>query len=266
MEVIKLAYGYTLTSAGRTLLLQLQAGEVSPFVISRIAVGDGEVPDGTNPATLTGLIHEVVRSQATCTVPIVEADTLSFEIEYRNKWDADTFYDGYTDPTGLTESFWLKEYGIFALDSNGNEILLYYANLGEFPESVARWNGRNLVSKRYPVSISIVDDDTDVELAFPAHAFITSDYLESRLAASGGGVVFSADRPTGDWNLWLQDLGEADEVSNPFEDDGTLLLMTAPVSEPGEFIVEDEDGAEETVTNMTDNQETAGQEDIIAAD
>jgi hypothetical protein len=201
-----MAYGFTLTTAGRTLLLQLQAGH--KMTITRIAVGDGEVPDGTNPATLTGLIHEVERSQATCTVPYVEADTLSLEIEYRNKWDAGTFGEGYTDPDGLTASFWLKEYAIFALDVDGNEVMLYYANLGEFPESVAKWNGRNLVSKRYPVSISIVDDDTEIDLLFPANAFITSSYLEERLGRVGGGVVFAAAKPEGGWSLWLQDFGE----------------------------------------------------------
>lgn len=203
-----MAYGFTLTTAGRALLLQLQAG--NSMTISRIAVGDGEVPDGTNPATLTGLIHEVGRSQATCTAPVVEADTLNLEIEYRNKWDAGTFGDGYTDPNGLTESFWLKEYAIFALDANDEEIMLYYANLGDFPESVAKWNGRNLVSKRYPVSISIVDDDTDIQLLFPAHAFITADYLEDRLSVIGGGVVLSSVKPSGEWKLWLQDMGEAE--------------------------------------------------------
>ena len=205
-----MAYGFTLTAAGRKLLLELQTD--ATMRITRILVGDGTVPDDVNPATFTGLIHEVERSQATCTVPYVESDTLSLEIEYRNKWSDGTFGEGYTDPTGLTESFWLQEYGIFALDVEGNEILLYYANLGEFPESVAKWNGRNLVSKRYPVSISIVDDNTDVQLDFPANAFVTSEYLEERLAVVGGGVVFSDTKPTGSWKLWLEDLGE---VENP---------------------------------------------------
>ncbi len=171
-----MAYGYTLTAVGRNLLLKLQAG--SSMTISRIAVGDGDVPDGVDPTSLTSLINEVERSQATCTKPIVEDDTLSFEIEYRNKWENGTFGENYTDSEGLEESFWLKEYAVFALDEDDNEVMLYYANLGDFPEPVAKWNGRNLVSKRYPVSISIVQDDTDVQLAFPANAFITSEYLE----------------------------------------------------------------------------------------
>jgi hypothetical protein len=164
------------------------------LTITRIAVGDGGMPDGTNPAELTGLIHEVARPQATCSVPFVESDTLSLEIEYRNKWDDGTFGEGYTDPTGLTESFWLQEYAIFALDADGNEIMLYYANLGDFPEPVAKWNGRNLVSKFYPVSISIVDDETEVELLFPANAFITAEYFAERLANLDMGY-FDGDEP-----------------------------------------------------------------------
>lgn len=259
-----MAYGYTVTAAGRTLLLQLQAG--NSMTISRIAVGDGEVPDGINPATLTSLVNEVARSQATCTVPVVEADTMSFEVEYRNKWDAGTFGDDYTDPTGLTESFWLKEYAVFALDANGIEVMLYYANLGDFPEPVAKWNGRNLVSKRYPVSISIVDDDTDVQLAFPARAFVTADYLEERLSSFGGGVVFSPNRPTGDWKIWLQDFGEI--PGYPFEGDTEtpLLLDTAPLNAPGAFALEDDAGDGETITNMTDDPQSAGESDIILAE
>ncbi len=48
---------------------------------------------------------------------------------------------------GLEEEFWLKEFGVFARDGE-EEILLYYASLGEYPQYVEAYeNGKVNIKK-----------------------------------------------------------------------------------------------------------------------
>jgi hypothetical protein len=161
--VIFLGYGFTLTAAGRNLLMRLQTGDT--LAISRIMVGSGILDGGTDPDYLTDLINPV--TFAASTAPVVKDNVLSMTIEYRNDMNG-----------GLTENFWLSEYGIFAKDSSGSEILLYYADLSELPEPVIAWNsGRTPVMKRYPVEIILVTDNVNVTLNFDADAFVIHEDL-----------------------------------------------------------------------------------------
>ena len=105
---------------GKNLLAKLGTGE--QLQITRIMVGKGELAEGQNPADFTDLVQPV--AQATSTLPLVKENTLSFIVEYRNDLNG-----------GLEEGFWLKEFGVFAQDGE-NEILLYYATLGDFPQYV----------------------------------------------------------------------------------------------------------------------------------
>ena len=58
-------YGFTVTDKGRALIAKLVAGKT--LSLSRIMVGSGACPDGTNPKTLTDLVAPV--AAATSTVP-----------------------------------------------------------------------------------------------------------------------------------------------------------------------------------------------------
>ena len=119
--------GFVITQAGKKLLAELVIiGELN---ITRVMVGKGELPQGQSPEYFTDLIEPV--TQATSSIPVVKNGVISFIVEYRNDLNG-----------GLQEGFWLKEFGVFAKDGE-NEILLYYASLGEYPQYVEAYeNGK----------------------------------------------------------------------------------------------------------------------------
>lgn len=152
-------YGFVITSVGWTLLTKMLAG--TQLEISRIMVGSGRVADTVDPATLTELIAPV--ALATSTTPVIENNTVSFTVEYRSDLNG-----------GLDEGFWLNEFGIYAIDPDAGEILLYYATLGDYPQYVSPYTNGSVDIRRYPVSI-VLTSDLDVVIGYPALAFMTSE-------------------------------------------------------------------------------------------
>ena len=137
-----MSYGFIITEKGKNLLAKLTVGE--QLKITRIMVGKGEIPEGQNPVSFTDLVQPV--AQATSSIPVVKENALSFIVEYRNDLNG-----------GLEEGFWLKEFGAFAQDGE-NEILLYYATLGDFPQYVTAFKNGKVNIKRYFVTIAVSDE------------------------------------------------------------------------------------------------------------
>ena len=162
-----MAYGFMITVEGRKLLAKLVAG--SQLEITRVMVGNGDVEEGQSPAYFTDLVQPV--AQATSTLPVAKEDTVSFVVEYRSDLNG-----------GLEEGFWLKEFGVFARDEE-EEILLYYATLGDFPQYVTAYKKGAVDIRRYPVSIAI-SDSVEVVLAYPALAFMTSEEVKNFLTVN----------------------------------------------------------------------------------
>ncbi len=156
-----MSYGFVITEMGKNLLAKLGTGE--QLQITRIMVGKGELAEGQNPADFTDLVQPV--AQATSTLPLVKENTLSFIVEYRNDLNG-----------GLEEGFWLKEFGVFAQDGQ-NEILLYYATLGDFPQYVQAYINGVVNIKRYPVTIA-VSDKIEVVISYNALAFVTEERMK----------------------------------------------------------------------------------------
>ncbi len=157
-------YGFVITVAGRKLLAKRIAGE--ELEITRVMVGSGDVPEDTSPVYFTDLIQPM--AQATSTLPVAKDNTVSFIVEYRSDLNG-----------GLKQGFWIKEFGVFARDEE-NEILLYYATLGDFPQYVTAFQNGAVDIRRYPVTIAIADG-VDVTLAYPALAFVTEEKLRELL-------------------------------------------------------------------------------------
>ena len=157
-------YGFVITVAGRKLLAKKIAGE--EIEITRVMVGSGDVPEGASPVYFNDLVCPV--AQATSTLPVAKENTVSFIVEYRSDLNG-----------GLEQGFWIKEFDVFARDDE-NEILLYYATLGDFPQYVTAYKKGAVDIRRYPVTIAI-SDGVDVTLAYPALAFVTEEKLRELL-------------------------------------------------------------------------------------
>lgn len=153
--------GITTTVKGRALLAKLIAGET--LTLSRVMVGKGKLEDDTNPATLENLVEPV--AQGTSTTPTVKDETVSLTVEYRSDLNG-----------GLTNGFWLNEFGIYAIDPDDGEIMLIYANLGDFPQYVSKYNSNTVDVRRFPVSIAITDG-ANVNVTYSALGFMTSQEI-----------------------------------------------------------------------------------------
>ncbi len=150
--------GFMITVKGRKLLAKLVAGE--QLEITRVMVGSGNLGE-ESPAYFDDLIEPV--AQATSTIPIAQEDVVSFVVEYRSDLNG-----------GLQKGFWINEFGVFAKDGE-EEILLYYATLGDFPQYVMAYKNNGAIDvRRYPVSI-MVSDTVEVILAYPALSFMTAE-------------------------------------------------------------------------------------------
>ena len=156
-----MSYGLVITVEGRKFLAKQVAG--AQLIISRVMVGSGIVPEGTNPAYFTDLIEPV--AQATSTLPIAKEDTMSLIVEYRNDLNG-----------GLQEGFWIGEFGIFVRDGE-KEILAYYGTLGDFPQYVMAYKNGVVDIRRYPVMLKL-SDEVEVTLEYLAAAFVTEERMQ----------------------------------------------------------------------------------------
>lgn len=155
-------YGFTITAAGWRLLTKLLAYQ--RLELTRIMVGTGRVPQGVNPADLTDLVGP--KAPATSTAPRAQGTTTSFVVEYRSDLNG-----------GLEEGFWLNEFGVFAMDPQEGEVLLYYATLGDYPQYVSAMKEGTVDIRRFPVSIALTDQ-VEIFLSYPPLAFITPEDLD----------------------------------------------------------------------------------------
>ena len=165
--------GFTITMQGWRLLAKLLAG--SQLEITKIMVGSGKVPEGVKPSEITNLVQPV--ALATSTVPQVENEQVSFIVEYRSDLNG-----------GLAEGFWLNEFGVYAREANGEEILLYYATLGDYPQYVSAFNGSAMDVRRYPVSIAL-SGSPEVNLNYSAGAWVTAEELAAAIDKLAGEII-----------------------------------------------------------------------------
>ena len=153
-------YGGTITDAGRSLLASLVSGEKIQF--TKVHVGSGKVPSGTTPASLTTLVKYV--AAGTSTTPTVVDGVLNMTIEYRNDLNG-----------GLSTGFSLSEFGIYAKTSKSQEVLFYYATLGDSPQPVSAFVENRIDIRRFPISIAFNSDNvTEIQLLYSADAFVAS--------------------------------------------------------------------------------------------
>lgn len=153
-------YGCTIPRVGRELIAKVLASKI-PLTISRIMMGQGVCPDDVFPGDLTDLVEPV--AAGTSNEPTYDGDTVHMTVEYRSDLNG-----------GLDHGFWIREFGVFAQDEDGSEVMLYYGVLGDYPQWVSAYSTTGLDVRRYPISITI-GEGAEVVIDYSPEAFMTAE-------------------------------------------------------------------------------------------
>lgn len=178
-----------LTNSGQDLLYKAQGGKTLKF--SRFGLGDGDL-NGQAIQPLISLINQ----------------KMSLDLKRLEIKDDKVILGAYLDNKELTEGFYLKEIGIFAIDPDTNEELLYmYGNSGETSDYIDSNTGRvieeNLTVEIYVSNAPNVTATIDESLVFAlAKNTYTKEEIDdkfSRLSSAyvfKGSVATESDLPT----------------------------------------------------------------------
>lgn len=242
---------------------------------SKIKLGDG----GTN-LIITRIVAGAGRSDEPLKLAEVIDARQEFVITGREMQDGRVTISTLLNNFELETGYSMWQIGIYALDPDDGEVL----------DRITQFDEPRRVPARYEAGWTYTPDfnftthnASEVTVVINPAGLVTQEQLlvlhtqiqealevgrnaeaaaqEAQAAAQEGGVVFSQTRPTGDWTLWLHDLGEI--PGYPEDTQVPITMDTAPLDAPGDFAVMYNDGSGETVLNMTDNPETAGDDDIV---
>lgn len=158
-------YGYKPTTNGRALLTACAATE-KPLKLTRVAVGSGTVPEGTNLAD----VHELVDYVADGTISERrhEDDRLYLTIQYANISNPDV------------KTFALSEFIVYAQHpETGEETDILYATLGDYKQPVPAY------SQSFPACVFnfplvlVLSDEIEVSIGAPAGLVTYEDFAET---------------------------------------------------------------------------------------
>ncbi len=165
-----MGYCVYMTRAGYALQAKLFA-EGGDFEVTRVMVGSGILPEETDPSGLTDLIAP--RAAATSTSPVRKGLEVALSIEFRSDLCEE-----------MEEAFQITEYGVFAVGAEGEEELVLYADLSDYPDTAVPEKYGGCV-RRYPVIIT-VGPEAGAQLDYPAGAWVTWEELAEAIAAHDG--------------------------------------------------------------------------------
>ncbi len=183
--------GDVLTFAGCNLCAKLSA-TAQPLVLSRVMFGTGKAPEGATVQDFKKLqnLYQPF-APGTSTTPVQKDNTVSMILQFRSDLNG-----------GLKKLVWLNEYGVFAQDPDGGEVLLLYGNLGDAPESVLPLENGQMTAREYPVTW-VIGSDVDIVCDFNAGAFLTSqtaaDLVEAALRRAVAMKGLSVNIPVKAW-------------------------------------------------------------------
>lgn len=155
------SYGATVTAKGLQLLAKIIAAKTN-LTLVKVMMGSGSPPEGTYLGDLEDLVEPVVAG--TVSEPIYSGSTVEMTVEYRNDLNG-----------GLQEGFIIREFGIFAKDPDGGDVMIFYGNLSKYPQYIAPYTGGGLDIRRYPVSITVAEGTVVVLEGLPSVVMTLDD-------------------------------------------------------------------------------------------
>jgi len=156
------------THLGENLIAKWKIGAAR--IIDSVWFGDGQLT-GQDPKQFTDLISPL--HMGTTNTPTTTNNVINLVIQYRNNFTAAL-------GGSLKESFWIYEFGVFAIDPDIGRILLLYGTLGNTPDPVYAFSVTGAIAKEYRTPIT-VSGEAAIMINCPSE-FVTRDDLEERIS------------------------------------------------------------------------------------
>lgn len=150
--------GLLLTNKGIALQAKVQAG--TQLHITKIKLGSGVVPSGTDIKTLTDLI----------------APNQNLGIGSKEAVDDYCKISSTISNTDLETGYYVRELGVFAQDPDDGEILYLYTT-DSAPDYLPAGGGSTVISQEFSVMIA-VDDTNDIKVDIDPAALATMGYVQ----------------------------------------------------------------------------------------
>ena len=165
--------GLQLTNKGIALQAKVQAG--TQLHITKLKLGSGVVPSGTDVKTLTDLI----------------APEQKLGIGGKEAVDDYCKISSTISNTGLDAGYYVRELGVFAQDPDDGEILYMYTTDGA-PDYLPAGGGSTVISQEFSVMIAVDDTDNIVVDIDPA-ALATMGYVQLQIQEHNTDTTAHAD-------------------------------------------------------------------------
>ena len=180
--------GMTLTEGGRNLLAKALIGKRLHF--DRVACGDGTLPDGQDLYEMTELIAPI-RDLPIASMTVTGVGTATVQVVMSNE--------------DITTPFFIRELGLFALDPDtGEEILYGYCNAGERSDYMPASGGPDVVQYLLTL-VTVIEQAQNVTAQITEGlAWATHEELEAKIKSIFGDSAAIADfwvRAQGDGNF-----------------------------------------------------------------
>lgn len=183
--------GMTLTKGGRELLAKALVGKLLHF--DRVACGDGALPDGQDIYEMTELIAPI-RDLPIASLKVTGVGVATIQAVMSNE--------------DVTTPFFIRELGLFALDPDtGEEVLYGYCNAGERSDYIPASGGPDVV--QYLLTLVTVIEQAQNVTAQITEGLVwaTHEEVDSKIAA-----LFDKAAPI--FEFWVRTQGD-DKLLRP---------------------------------------------------
>lgn len=167
----------SVTIKGAVAIAALIAGGTLEF--TRIAVGDGNIPEGQTALTMTDLSHR-----------LFDVDINEVYSDSESQATVIGIFNNSQTETG----FYYRELGLFAKDpATGAEILYCYGNAGDEAEWISPAGSESVIEKEVHI-VTLVGNATEVKATLKSGIYLTQEQAKLKAdldatAAEGGRVV-----------------------------------------------------------------------------
>ena len=166
----------SVTLKGAVAIAALIAGGTLEF--TRISVGDGNIPSGQTPLTMTDLAHRLFDVDIT---------------EVYSDSESQATVIGVFNNSAVETGFYYRELGLFAKDpATGTEILYCYGNAGADAEWISPAGGESVIEKEVHI-VTLVGNATNVTANIKSGIYPTMGQMNAAIDVINTALSLKAD-------------------------------------------------------------------------